>query len=123
MKEACEFLRECGAFFVGTADEEGKPQLRPFGAAMEYEGSLFISTARGKRVYKQMKKNPFMQIAALKAGTREWIRISAMAAEEEDISVKERMLERCPALQKHFSSAEAEEFAVFRLEAPEIERY
>lgn len=123
MSEAYEFLKECGVFFVGTVDEEGNPQMRPFGAVMEHEGKLYISTAEGKRVYRQMKKNPSVQLLALKAGTRNWIRMSGRAFEESSMQIKGLMLEKCPALEKHFPSAETAGYAVFRLEDMRTEEY
>ena len=47
MSKAYEFLKECGVFYVLTADKN-KPSGRPFGAVMEHEGALYISTGKTK---------------------------------------------------------------------------
>lgn len=108
------FLKECGAFFVLTVDGD-QPIGRPFGAAMEDKGSLYIATGTEKEVYRQLKAHPQMQIVALKPGTREWMRVSGIAAECTDVFIKAKMLCECPVLSKHYASADAPGFAMFRI--------
>ena len=114
-----EFLKECGVFFVATVNDTA-PAVRPFGAVMEHEGELYISTANTKNVYAQMKNNPAIQIVALKSGTRDWIRIDGNAVEVHDIGIKQKMLEECPVLVKHFGTADCESFALFRVSQVEV---
>ncbi len=115
MSRAFAFLRECGVFFVATVDGTS-PAVRPFGAVMEYQGCLYLSTGAGKAVYAQMKKNPAVQIVALKGGTREWIRITGTAVETTDPEEKAAMLRECPALAKRYASPRDAVFALFRIE-------
>lgn len=115
MGKTLDFLKSCGVFFVSTCDG-AFPAARPFGAVMEYEGRLYLSTGRTKDVYRQMKANPHIQIAALKSGSREWLRLSGRAVEEPSPALKRRMLAECPALLKRFASEASPEFALFRVE-------
>ncbi len=78
MSQAYEFIKECGAFFVLTINNDF-PAGRPFGAIMEYEDKLYIAIANTKAVYNQLKDNSNMQILALKSGTRSWVRVSGVA--------------------------------------------
>lgn len=114
MSRTYEFLRACGVFFVSTAEGE-KPQTRPFGAVMEEDGILYLSTSRQKNVYAQMKKNPEIQVVCLKPGTREWLRVEARAEEEKSREKKERMLDACPVLKRRFESSDDKNFALFAL--------
>jgi uncharacterized pyridoxamine 5'-phosphate oxidase family protein len=57
---------------------------------MELDGELYLSTANTKEVYSQLKRNPSVQIVALKAGTRDWVRIDGKAVEVFDIDSKQR---------------------------------
>lgn len=114
MTKECEFIRKCGAFYVLTINNDF-PAGRPFGAIMEIGDYLYISTADTKEVYKQLKHNNNMQIIALKPGTREWIRVSGIASECTDVTVKQKMLEECPVLSKHYSSADALHYNVFKI--------
>lgn len=120
MSKLYEFLKECKVFYVLTINE-GKPAGRPFGAVMEYEGKLYFSTANTKDVYRQLTKNPYIQILALKPGTRDWLRMNGKAVECRDLYIKQKMLEECPVLTKRFASPECEYFALF--EVAEKEAY
>ena len=57
-----------------------------------------------------------MQILAKKEGTREWLRITGRATECTDINMKQKMLEECPILSKHFLSADEEKYLLFQVE-------
>ena len=119
MSKAYEFLKECGVFFVLTINDDC-PAGRPFGAVMEYRDDLYISTTDTKEVYKQMKDNPHIQIVSMKTGTRDWMRINGIATECNDIEIKKKMLEECPALTKHFSSFDAPHYAVFQVKVMDL---
>jgi uncharacterized pyridoxamine 5'-phosphate oxidase family protein len=122
MSKTYDFLKECGVFYVLTVNGEF-PAGRPFGAIMERNEDLYISTANMKDVYKQLKDHPQMQIVALKAGTREWLRLNGVAEECVDLDVKQKMLEECPNLTKHFSSPDVPHFAVFQIKVLNSELY
>ena len=70
MSQTYDFIKECGIFFVLTQNNDF-PAGRPFGAIMEYNNFLYISTADTKEVYKQLSEHNKMQIIALKSGTRD----------------------------------------------------
>lgn len=122
MEKIYEFLKECKVFWVSTVNN-GKPANRPFGAVMEYRNNLYISTGNFKEVYKQMISNPFIQITALKPGTRQWIRVNGKVEEEKEIAIKKIMLLEYPILTKYFKSAEQKDFAVFKIEIIEFNFY
>ncbi len=114
MSKEYEFIKECGSFFVLTVNNNC-PAGRPFGAIMEIENDLYIATADMKSAYKQIKENPNVQLLALKNGTRNWLRVSGTATECYDVAVKEKMLVECPVLKKHYPSADAPHYNVFKI--------
>lgn len=120
MGKICEFLNDCGCFYVLTINGNF-PAGRPFGAIMEYNGKLFISTNDRNKAHKQLRDNGNIQIVAKKESTREWIRITGKAAECNDIKAKQKMLEECPVLSKHFSSAEDEHYLLFQVDVLDTE--
>lgn len=122
MSKVCEFLQECGAFFVLTVNGDS-PAGRPFGAVTEDRGALYLSTTDQKSVYAQLRANPNVQIVAWKAGTRDWIRIDGRAEECADVSVKAWMLEACPNLKKRFPTADSAHFVVLRVEPSQAYLY
>ena len=101
MNKAAQFLRDCGTFYLAT-DDEGQPRVRPFGAVIEYEGKTYICTNNTKKCFKQMVKNPKVEISAVKGG--EWIRITGEAAADSRKEVKQQMLEEIPSLKNMYSA-------------------
>ena len=75
MSKAYEFLKECDCFYVLTINGDF-PAGRPFGAVIEHNRKLFISTSDKNKVHKQLRDNGNIQIVAKKEATREWIRIT-----------------------------------------------
>lgn len=120
MSKVYEFLKECGYFYVITLNGDF-PAGRPFGAVMEYDGKLYISTNNRNKVHKQLRENSNIQILAKKEGSREWIRITGKAAECDSLKMKQRMLEECPVLSKHFPTADVEYYLLFQVEILNVE--
>lgn len=119
MSKMIEFLKETGAFFLSTVNNDA-PATRPFGAVSEYDGKLLIATNPNKEVYKQLLSNNNVQITALKAGTRDWIRIDGKAKETFDLNVKQFMYDDCLNLHKHYTGASDDNFRVFVVEVTSI---
>ncbi len=115
MSQIYNLIKECGTFFVLTLNDDF-PAGRPFGAIMEYNHSLYISTSNTKSVYKQLAEYNKIQIVVLKNGTRNWVRVSGIATECVDPTIKQKMLNECPALTKHFSSADAPHYSLFQID-------
>lgn len=120
MSKKFEFLKECQRFFVLTVKDDS-PIGRPFGAVAEFGSDLYIATSNKKEVYSQMKKNPNVQLVAIKDGCRDWIRISGKAEECQDIETKTKMFEACPVLEKHYGTPQCEFLAVFKIKVDEAE--
>lgn len=120
MSKAYEFLKECGYFYVLTINGDF-PAGRPFGAVMEHDGKLYISTHDGNQAHKQLRQNGNVQILAKKEGTREWLRLTGIAHECMDMTSKQRMLDTCPKLSQHFSSAQDTHFLLFAIDVLSVE--
>ena len=114
MSKTYEFLKECKVFFLLTSFKDS-PFGRPFGAIMELDDKLYISTAKTKSVYKQIINNPKVQIIALQQNSRKWIRVSALALECQDLKIKELMLKENPNVARHFLNASDPNFSLFEL--------
>jgi len=96
MKEVYEFLQKCGTFYLATMDGD-QPRVRPFGAIDVFEDKLYIETGKVKNVSKQMMANPKIEISGMADG--KWIRIEAVAVEDDRIEVRHHMLNAYPMLQ------------------------
>ena len=106
------FLSDCGAFFIATMDKDSQPRVRPFGALAKFEGRLYLCTGNKKNVYRQLKANPKVEISGVASG--EWIRLDALAIEDERREARLAMLEQNPGLKKMYSADDGV-FVVFYL--------
>jgi uncharacterized pyridoxamine 5'-phosphate oxidase family protein len=103
MKEVLEFLKKAGTYYLATAEGD-QPRVRPFGTAHIFENKLYIQTGKKKPVSQQMKKNPKIEICAMKEGS--WIRIQAVAVQDDRLAAKESMLEAYPNLKNMYSATD-----------------
>lgn len=120
MSKAYEFLKECGPFFVLTINGN-YPAGRPFGAVMEIGEDLYLATNDMNEAHKQMRANEHIQIVASKPNSREWIRITGISEECDSLEMKAKMLDECPILHKHYDSADAEHFLMFKVKEENVE--
>ena len=103
MKEVQAYLKECGAFFIATADGD-QPRVRPFGVSEIINDRLYIMTGKVKDVYKQMAKNGKFEICALKPSGSEWMRLSGTLVNDETLAVKEEFLNRNESLKSMYKA-------------------
>jgi uncharacterized pyridoxamine 5'-phosphate oxidase family protein len=101
MKEALEFLKKCGVFYLATMDGD-QPRVRPFGAVAEFEGKLYLMTANTKDVYKQIERDPKIEISGMTPDGR-WIRLTAKLVRDPRVEARRAMLDANPDLRKMYS--------------------
>lgn len=99
MEEVYEFLKQCGTYYLAT-DDHGQPRVRPFGTIDLFDGGLYIQTGRSKDVYRQMEKNPKVELCAFD-GNR-WLRVAAEAETDNRIEAETHMLDAYPSLQGRY---------------------
>jgi uncharacterized pyridoxamine 5'-phosphate oxidase family protein len=103
MQEVYEFLKKCGTYYLATIDGD-QPRVRPFGTVNIFENKLYIQTGKKKSVSKQMKKNPKIEICGMNGG--QWIRIQAVAVEDDRVEAKTSMLDAYPNLKSMYSATD-----------------
>ena len=59
-----EFINKAGVFFLATVDGD-KPKNRPLGFHLLKDNKIYFGVGSQKDVYKQMEKNPYVEIVAL----------------------------------------------------------
>ena len=101
MKEILDFLKSCGTFYLATV-EDGKPQVRPFGAVCTFEGKLYLVTNNQKPVYRQMKACPSVAVSGMHEG--KWIRLCGEVEEDSRREARVAMLEDNPSLGGMYSA-------------------
>ena len=95
MKEVQEFLKKCGVYYLATIDGD-KPRVRPFGTAEIFEDHLYIQTGKKKDVYKQIEKNPNVELSGFIDG--KWIRVEGSLVLDDRVEAKKDMLDKNPQL-------------------------
>ncbi|WP_099466792.1 pyridoxamine 5'-phosphate oxidase family protein [Konateibacter massiliensis] len=112
MSQVVDFLNEAKTYYLATV-EDGQPRVRPFGAAVEYKGRVYLTTGNHKKVYKQLIANPKTEISGMAKG--KWIRLSGEAVFDDSIEAKQAMFDANPSL-KNLYSIDDGIFEVFYLE-------
>ena len=90
MSKIKDFLNETKVFFLATADGD-QPKLRPLGVVIEEDGKLIFGVGDFKNVYRQLKANPLVEIAACKPDGH-WLRYTGKAVFETDEKYAEQMI-------------------------------
>ena len=103
MEEVYEFLKKSKTYFLATMDGD-QPRVRPFGTVNIFEGRLYIQTGKVKSVSKQMMANHKIEICAMNGG--EWIRVQAIAVEDDRVEARQSMLDGYPDLQSMYSATD-----------------
>lgn len=104
MNRAVRFLKDCGTFYLATVDGDFA-RVRPFGAIAEFEGKTYICTNSEKDVYRQMIKNPNVEISAT-AEDGSWIRITGQAVVDNRDEAKQAMFAEYPNLREMYAGRE-----------------
>ena len=99
MDEVVQFLKECGTYYLATADGD-QPRVRPFGTAHVFEGKLYIQTGKSKPVSRQLAANPKAEICAFHEG--KWVRIAGELVEDDRVEAKKSMLDAYPNLRDRY---------------------
>ena len=80
MQEVYEFLKNCGVYYLATAEGD-QPRVRPFGTVDIFDGKLYIQTGKIKAVAQQMLANPKVEISAMAADGRwRWLSRTMISA-------------------------------------------
>jgi len=114
MQEVFDFLKKCQTYYLATMDGD-QPRVRPFGTVNIFEGKLYIQTGKVKDVAKQMMAKPKIEICAFNG--KEWIRIQAVAVEDDRVEAKQSMLDSYPSLQSRYSATDANTLVLYLKDA------
>lgn len=103
MQKVYDFLKKCNTYYLATTDGD-QPRVRPFGTIDLFEDKLYIQTGKVKDVSKQILKNPKIEICAFDG--EKWLRIQAVAVEDDRVEARQHMLDGYPELQNMYSATD-----------------
>jgi uncharacterized pyridoxamine 5'-phosphate oxidase family protein len=101
IKEVYDFLKKSETYYIATVDGN-KPRVRPFGTVDIFEDKLYIQTGKVKKVSNQIAANPNIEICAMADG--KWIRIEAVAVEDDRVEARQHMLDAYPSLKARYKA-------------------
>jgi uncharacterized pyridoxamine 5'-phosphate oxidase family protein len=112
MNSALEFLKANKVFHLATVDGT-QARVRPFGFVMKRDDRLYMCTGKAKDVYKQMVKDPKIEISAMGADNT-WLRITGSIAFDHSRETKTQAFEEAPMLlQIYRKGADDENYVTF----------
>lgn len=103
MQKVFDFLKKCNTYHLATTDGD-QPRVRPFGTIDLFEDKLYIQTGKVKDVSKQILKNPKIEICAFDG--QKWLRVQAIAVEDDRVEARQHMLDGYPELQNMYSATD-----------------
>jgi uncharacterized pyridoxamine 5'-phosphate oxidase family protein len=102
LREIHDFLKGCGNYYLATVEDD-QQRVRPFGSLAIFEGRLYFQTGKVKDVSKQMSANPKIEICAYD-GKGDWVRVQAVAIEDDRREAKQFLLDAHPELKGMYSA-------------------
>ena len=114
MSEVAAFLKASGVQYFATLGQDGRPKVRPFQFMVEEGGKLYFCTSNAKPVYKEMRKQPYVEICASGEGFS-WLRLSGKATFVEDLGVKARIQEASSLVKSLYKTPDTPIFEAFYL--------
>lgn len=112
MNTALESLKANPVFHLATVDG-AKARVRPLDFTMKRNNALYMCTNKTKDVYKQLVKNPDIEISAMGAD-QTWLRIRGKVAVDESREAKaQAFAEAAMLLQIYPKGADDETFVTF----------
>jgi uncharacterized pyridoxamine 5'-phosphate oxidase family protein len=102
LRDVYDFLKGCGNYYLATTEGD-QPRVRPFGSLAIFEGKIYIQTGKIKNVSKQIAANPKIEICAYD-GKGSWIRVQAVAVEDDRREAKQFLLDTMPELKNMYSA-------------------
>ena len=95
VEKVIEFLDKAKVFYFLTTDGD-QPRGRPFGFKLEYEGKLYFGCGTFKNVFKQLTKNPKVEVLAMNGG--EFLRYDGQAKIVKDAELLKKVREAMPQI-------------------------
>lgn len=122
MRELCRFIRECGYYFLATANDN-EPHLRPMGMLYGDDEALYIATDKRKNVYRELMGNPLVELGSYSLSSRKWARIHGKMTVESNPRIKEEMSEMYPMLKQEYAGEEEVFLVIFRVNVESVNVY
>jgi uncharacterized pyridoxamine 5'-phosphate oxidase family protein len=116
MQIVTEFLRKNPTQYLATIGLDGKPKVRPFQFKLEDGGKLYFSTTNDKSIYREIKKNPHVELCVC-GENFSWLRLSGKVVFSDNLAIKKKIFDAAiPLIQSFYKSPDNPIFALFYLD-------
>lgn len=114
MKEIIEYLKESKFQYLATVGLDEKPKIRPFQFMFEQDGKLWFCTSNQKEVFRELQRNPNVEIC-VSGENMSWLRLEGEVVFENNLRVKQRVMDESPLVKGIYKKANNPMFEVFYL--------
>lgn len=114
MHEVIQFLQENPVQYLATTAQDGTPRVRPFMFMLENAGRLYFCTSSQKDVYREIERQPVIELC-VSSPSYEWIRLKGEVEFDDDLAVKEAVIESSPLVKSIYQTAANPAFEIFYL--------
>lgn len=114
MKKVIDFLSANTTVFIATSDA-GAARVRPFQFQFEENGRLWFCTARSKQTFAQLQADPRLEFSCV-SPNMVTLRVKGTANLDDDLRVKQRIIENNGLVRSIYGSAENPDFTVFSVD-------
>lgn len=97
IEKVSDFLNEAGVFFLASIDGD-QAKCRPLGFHMLVGDKVYFAVGTFKEVWKQMQKNPKIEIVALNESKDKFLRYYGTATADNDPELVEKTFEIMPEI-------------------------
>ena len=115
MQTVTDFLVQSQIQYFATVGLDGKPKVRPFQFMLEQAGKLYFCTSNQKNVFKEIQKQPYVEICA-SGENFSWLRLNGKVVFSQDLAIKEKIQEANPLVKSIYQTPDNPEFEVFYLD-------
>ena len=112
LKKVEDYLKQVDYFSVATVDGD-KPKCRPLAFHLFLTDRLYFGVGTFKDVYKQLVKNPNVEICACNG--ENFLRYYGEAEFEKDDTIANMVLSKAPAMQKIYNDKTGFKLGIFHL--------
>lgn len=118
IEKVSNYLKDAGVFYLTTVDDE-KPKCRPISFYMVVDDTLYFGVGTFKDVYRQLTRNPNVEICAEKDNG--FLRYYGKAVFTKDASLQEKAMDVMPMLRDIYNEETGNTLGIFSLESATAE--
>jgi uncharacterized pyridoxamine 5'-phosphate oxidase family protein len=116
IQDALDLIKEAGGCGYFATVEGTQPRVRAFGFGYYEDGKFWFCTNNTKKVYAQLKANPYAEIMFTKPDFSKYLRLSGHVVFDESLETKGKVMDAMPGVKGIYQSPDNPIFAVFYLE-------